>query len=84
VLPDAIEGTRLFLDLHEARFEALVDGWQIDAARRPALEAAIRHALDFETWHSLTSRGLTDDEARDAMTSFATLMAGQAASTATA
>jgi AcrR family transcriptional regulator len=84
MLPDAIEGTRLFLDLHEAWFEALADGWPIDAARRPALEAAIRHALDFATWHSLTSRGLTDDEACDAMTSFVTLMAGRAASTATA
>jgi hypothetical protein len=38
-----------------------------------SLDAAIRHALDFQTWHSLTSRGLSDAEARDAMTSFVTL-----------
>ena len=43
---------------------ALADGWP----RRKAVQAAIGHALDFETWRSLTRRqGLTRAQAVDAM-----------------
>ncbi len=46
---------------------ALADGWP----RRKAVQAAIGHALDFETWRSLTRRqGLTRKQAVDAMLSF--------------
>lgn len=46
---------------------ALADGWP----RRKAVHAAIGHALDFETWRSLTRRqGLTRKQAVDAMLSF--------------
>jgi AcrR family transcriptional regulator len=46
---------------------ALADGWP----RRKAVQAAIGHALDFETWRSLTRRqGLTRTQAVDAMSSF--------------
>ena len=45
----------------------LADGWP----RRKAVQAAIGHALDFETWRSLTRRqGLTRKQAVDAMLSF--------------
>ena len=46
---------------------ALADGW----SRRKAVQAAIGHALDFETWRSLTRRqGLTRAQAVDAMLRF--------------
>ena len=46
---------------------ALASGWP----RRKAVRAAIGHALDFETWRSLTRRqGLTRKQAVDAMLSF--------------
>jgi AcrR family transcriptional regulator len=77
-MPDeAYAGTQLFIDLREGWFRALAEAFEVDDAPHPALDAAIRHALDFQTWHSLTSRGLSDAEARDAMTSFVTLMAGR-------
>jgi hypothetical protein len=45
----------------------LADGWP----RRKAVQAAIGHALDFETWRSLARRqGLTRKQAVDAMLSF--------------
>jgi AcrR family transcriptional regulator len=75
-LPELIEGSRQFLDLNEAWFKALADGWP-DRSRNPTFEAAIRHALDFGTWLSLTSQGLSDEEAVAAMTSFVQVMAGR-------
>lgn len=46
---------------------ALAEGWP----RRKAVQAAIGHALDFETWRSLTQRqGLTHTQAVDAMLRF--------------
>jgi AcrR family transcriptional regulator len=46
---------------------ALAEGW----LRRKAVRAAIGHALDFETWRSLTRRqGLTRKQAVDAMLRF--------------
>jgi hypothetical protein len=59
-----------------ALLQALVDGWSPDLPQRTALDAALRHALDFGTWMSLTRQGLSDEQARDAMTSFVTVMAG--------
>ena len=45
----------------------LANGWP----RRKAVQAAIGHALDFETWRSLARRqGLTRKQAVDAMLSF--------------
>jgi AcrR family transcriptional regulator len=77
VMPELIEGSQAFLELSESYFRALADAWPPDLPERSALEAALRHALDFGTWASLTRQGLSDEEARDAMTSFATVMAGQ-------
>ena len=75
VIPEGIEGSQQFLDLNEAWFAALAEGWPADAAGRIRIEAALRHAMDYTTWHSLTTQGLSDDEAADAMTAFANLMA---------
>ena len=35
----------------------------VAACRRANLVLALRHALNFWTWHSLAESGLTDDEA---------------------
>jgi AcrR family transcriptional regulator len=43
-------------------------GWGARGTRRRVLRAAIGHAVEFETWRSLTQReGLDDDQAADAM-----------------
>jgi hypothetical protein len=46
--PDSIE---------KPQHRALADGWSADLLQRSALEAALRHALDFGTWMSLTRQG---------------------------
>jgi AcrR family transcriptional regulator len=75
--PETLEGARQFFDLMDAWTHALLEAWQVDEPRRPALEAAVRHAVAFETWESLTSGGLSDADTRDAMSSFVMLMAGR-------
>jgi AcrR family transcriptional regulator len=43
---------------------ALVAGWGARGSRRRLLDAALGHALDFRTWHSLVrTEGLSDQEA---------------------
>jgi len=64
-----------FLELTESYYQALGDGWPADAPQRASIDAALRHALDFGTWTSLTRQGMSDDDARDAMTSFVSVMA---------
>ena len=50
-----------------AHRDALAAGW----SRRKAVRAAIGHALELETWHSLVRRhGLTRQHAVDAMLRF--------------
>ncbi len=47
---------------------ALDRGWSVRGARRTRLRAATGHAMEFETWRSLTlSHGLTDTEATELM-----------------
>lgn len=47
----------------------LARGWNVGGADRDLVEAAIGHALEFETWRSLTRRqGLTDGQAAALMT----------------
>jgi AcrR family transcriptional regulator len=75
IMPELVEGSQQFLDLNEAWFVALAEGWRADVPQPSALDTALRHALDFGTWESLTRQGMSDDEARDAMTSFVTVMA---------
>jgi AcrR family transcriptional regulator len=50
----------------EAMRSSLVAGWGARGNRRRLLEAALGHALDFRTWHSLVrTEGLTDQEAAE-------------------
>ena len=52
-----------------AIFETLADGWQCPEDRRPILSAVVGHAMAFETWRSLTSSGLADDQVRNLLVS---------------
>jgi AcrR family transcriptional regulator len=64
-----------FDDRMARMFAALAEGW----AEPPAgavRAAAIRHALSFETWRSLTDGGLADDQARDLMVDLVTRSGG--------
>jgi hypothetical protein len=54
----------------EAMRTQLARGWGVRGKRRRLLDAAVGHALDFQTWRSLNQRGLTDEEAADLMTRF--------------
>ena len=50
----------------------LAEGWRAPDDRRDLQRAALGHALDFETWRSLTRRqGLTDEQAVSVMVSLA-------------
>ncbi len=40
---------------------ALTDGWPVDEARRPLLDAVVGHAIHFTTWRSLAIGGLDDE-----------------------
>lgn len=57
-----------FMQYWETAREALNRGWQTRGHPRNLLRAVIGHALEFETWRSLTRhQGLTDEEAVEAM-----------------
>ena len=44
----------------------LAAAWEVSARKPPLLEAALGHALDFQTWYSLARRqGLDDEQAID-------------------
>jgi AcrR family transcriptional regulator len=48
--------------------DVLVSGWPLRGRERRLLKAVIGHAIEFDTWRSLTERaGLDDAEAADAM-----------------
>lgn len=54
--------------------DVLVAGWGARGSKRRRLRAALRHAVEFETWRSLTQDGeLTDTEAIDLMVGLARL-----------
>lgn len=62
---DALRPTMAPLQgLFAAMTEILAVGWAVRGRRRSILEAALRHALDFHTWRSLTvENGLSRGEA---------------------
>jgi hypothetical protein len=52
--------------------DVLDRGWKTRGRNRALLRAVIGHAMEFETWRSLTRReGLDDEVAADAMVSLA-------------
>ena len=71
-----VGGDEEYLDRVGRTFATLTDGWAVGEAVRPALDAAVGHAMAFETWRSLTEPGLSDDQARDMMVGFVTGIAG--------
>lgn len=63
----AIGGSEAFVERMTELFSALAWGWPDDAATQRLRMAAIGHAMAYETWRSLTDRGLSDAEAGDLM-----------------
>lgn len=64
--------TREFSEPYFRHWERMRDilavGWGVRGKRRRLLLAAIAHALDFQTWHSLVRRqGLDEDQAVEVM-----------------
>ena len=62
-----IGGAEAFVERMTELYLALAAGWPDDAHGQGLRMAAIGHAMAFETWRSLTEKGLSDDEARDLM-----------------
>jgi len=57
-----------YLEYWKAAREVLAAGWKARGRTRTLLRAAIGHALEFDTWRSLTQReGLGDDETAETM-----------------
>jgi AcrR family transcriptional regulator len=62
-----IGGSEAFVDRMTELFSAVAVGWPGDDARQRLRMVAIGHAMSFETWRSLTDKGLSDAEAGDLM-----------------
>ena len=71
-LTAGIGGQEAFLDHMSDLFSALAEGWPGEAGVQRVRMVAIGHAMSFETWQSLTGRGLTDSEVVDLMVRFVT------------
>jgi hypothetical protein len=57
-----------FLEYWDGVREVLARGWKTRGRKRRLLHAVIGHAIEFDTWRSLTRReGLGDAEAAEAM-----------------
>ncbi len=67
-----VGGDEAFTDRMSGLFAALADGWGEDDSGNAMRDAAIGHAMRFETWQSLTDGGLTDAQARDLMVDLVT------------
>lgn len=64
---EEIGGSEAFVEHMTELFYALAGGWPGDASTQRLRMAAIGHAMAYETWRSLTDRGLSDTEAGDLM-----------------
>ena len=62
-----VGGSEAFVDRMTELFAAVAGGWPQDAATERLRMVAIGHAMGYETWRSLTDRGLSDAEAGDLM-----------------
>jgi len=71
-LMEDIGGSEAFVDRMTELFSAFAVGWPGDAARHRLRMAAIGHAMSYETWRSLTDKGLSDAEATELMVRFVT------------
>jgi AcrR family transcriptional regulator len=66
-LMPGVGGSEAFVDRMGELFGALADGWPGDAATQRLRMVTIGHAMAYETWRSLTDKGLSDAEAVDLM-----------------
>lgn len=84
IMPELVEGSKPFAErfgeLHAALTEPLAAG----QGSPPIIGAAVGHAMDFATWRSLTAKGLTDDQALEAMVTFVRAIAAPAAQSGSA
>ena len=62
-----VGGSEAFVNRMTGLFFALAGGWTGDAATQRLQMAAIGHAMAYETWRSLSEKGLSDEEAGDLM-----------------
>jgi AcrR family transcriptional regulator len=73
-----IGGAEEFAEHMTGLFYALAAGWTDEPATQRLPMAAIGHAMAFETWRSLTDRGLSDAEASELMVGLVTTVEAQA------
>jgi AcrR family transcriptional regulator len=71
-LMSEVGGAEAFVERMTELFHTLAQGWPGDPASQRQRMAAIGHAMAFDTWRSLTTNGLSDDEAIDMMQRLAT------------
>jgi len=62
-----IGGSEAFVERMTELFSALAAGWPDDAPTQRLRMVAIGHAMEYETWRSLTDKGLSDAEAGELM-----------------
>lgn len=68
VLPELREFAAPYLERLGQMRAALVAAWEVPAPKLRLLEAALGHALDFQTWRSLVrQQGLDDEQAMDVL-----------------
>jgi AcrR family transcriptional regulator len=70
LVPGMREPAKRTAQMYAAMTETLMRGRSQRGARRHRIEAAIGHALAFETWRSLTLQGLSDDDSVEMMVMF--------------
>jgi AcrR family transcriptional regulator len=66
-LMPGVGGSEAFVDRMGELFGVLADGWPGDVATQRLRMVTIGHAMAYETWRSLTDKGLSDTEAVDLM-----------------
>ena len=71
-----IGGSEAFVERMTELFSTLADGWPDDAATQRVRTVTIGHAMSYETWRSLTDRGLSDLEASELMLRLVTTVEG--------
>ena len=71
-----VGGSEAFVDRMGELFGALADGWPGDAATQRLRMVTIGHAMAYETWRSLTDKGLSDAEATELMVGLVTIVVG--------
>jgi AcrR family transcriptional regulator len=76
-LPVLREVAAPFMQYRQTVRKVLDRGWQTRGRKRTVLRAAIGHAIEFETWRSLTHReGLDDAAAAETMVELARALGG--------